>query len=103
MIAYIVSLFAGIGLWTAIGVTLASPYPLPITGTLTLAFASSAFVDDPAIQFATGGRTLGLFSSIRGAQAAAEALRGRIDHPILLQGEETGIWIEEVPGEIGGS
>jgi ATP-dependent DNA helicase DinG len=38
---------------------------------------------------AAGGRTLGLFSSMRGAQAAAEALRGRMDHPILLQGEET--------------
>ncbi|MEU1542321.1 ATP-dependent DNA helicase [Actinacidiphila glaucinigra] len=38
---------------------------------------------------AAGGRTLGLFSSMRAAQAAAEALRGRIDHPILLQGEET--------------
>ncbi|MFJ9409370.1 ATP-dependent DNA helicase [Streptomyces sp. NPDC101393] len=38
---------------------------------------------------AAGGRTLGLFSSMRGAQAAAEALRGRLDVPILLQGEET--------------
>lgn len=38
---------------------------------------------------AAGGRTLGLFSSMRGAQAAAEALRGRLDHPVLLQGEET--------------
>lgn len=38
---------------------------------------------------AAGGRTLGLFSSMRGAQAAAESLRGRLDHPILLQGEET--------------
>ncbi|WP_431966172.1 ATP-dependent DNA helicase [Actinacidiphila sp. bgisy160] len=38
---------------------------------------------------AAGGRTLGLFSSMRAAQGAAEALRGRIDHPILLQGEET--------------
>ncbi|MFJ4849869.1 MULTISPECIES: ATP-dependent DNA helicase [unclassified Streptomyces] len=38
---------------------------------------------------AAGGRTLGLFSSMRAAQAAAEALRGRIDHPVLLQGEET--------------
>ncbi|MGP3923799.1 ATP-dependent DNA helicase [Streptomyces sp. 8N616] len=38
---------------------------------------------------AAGGRTLGLFSSMRGAQAAAEALRGRLDLPILLQGEET--------------
>ncbi|WP_411145084.1 ATP-dependent DNA helicase [Streptomyces sp. x-80] len=38
---------------------------------------------------AAGGRTLGLFSSMRGAQAAAEAMRDRLDMPILLQGEET--------------
>ncbi|MEU3711780.1 ATP-dependent DNA helicase [Streptomyces catenulae] len=38
---------------------------------------------------AAGGRTLGLFSSMRGAQAAAEAMRGRLDLPVLLQGEET--------------
>ncbi|OII70624.1 ATP-dependent DNA helicase [Streptomyces sp. CC77] len=38
---------------------------------------------------AAGGRTLGLFSSMRAAQAAAEELRGRLDRPILLQGEDT--------------
>ncbi|WP_267243763.1 ATP-dependent DNA helicase [Streptomyces sp. PR69] len=39
---------------------------------------------------AAGGRTLGLFSSMRAAQAAAEELRTRIpEYPILLQGEET--------------
>ena len=38
---------------------------------------------------AAGGRTLGLFSSMRAAQTAAEALRERLDVPILLQGEET--------------
>ncbi|MCX5143383.1 ATP-dependent DNA helicase [Streptomyces sp. NBC_00338] len=38
---------------------------------------------------AAGGRTLGLFSSMRAAQAAAEELRGRLEKPILLQGEET--------------
>ncbi|NGO71941.1 ATP-dependent DNA helicase, partial [Streptomyces boncukensis] len=38
---------------------------------------------------AAGGRTLGLFSSMRGAQTAAEELRGRLGLPILLQGEET--------------
>ncbi|MEV6782306.1 ATP-dependent DNA helicase [Streptomyces sp. NPDC051098] len=38
---------------------------------------------------AAGGRTLGLFSSMRAAQAAAEELRGRLDNRILLQGEET--------------
>ncbi|MDJ0341595.1 ATP-dependent DNA helicase [Streptomyces sp. H10-C2] len=38
---------------------------------------------------AAGGRTLGLFSSMRGAQAAAEAMRARLENPVLLQGEET--------------
>ncbi|MGW1377927.1 ATP-dependent DNA helicase [Streptomyces sp. NPDC002446] len=38
---------------------------------------------------AAGGRTLGLFSSMRAAQAAAQELRDRLDVPILLQGEET--------------
>jgi ATP-dependent DNA helicase DinG len=39
---------------------------------------------------AAGGRTLGLFSSMRAAQLAAEELRTRIpEFPILLQGEET--------------
>ncbi|MFR9755118.1 ATP-dependent DNA helicase [Streptomyces sp. TR06-5] len=38
---------------------------------------------------AAGGRTLGLFSSMRAAQTAAEDLRGRLDLPILLQGEDT--------------
>ncbi|WP_190125059.1 ATP-dependent DNA helicase [Streptomyces inusitatus] len=38
---------------------------------------------------AAGGRTLGLFSSMRAAQAAAEELRGRLGNRILLQGEET--------------
>ncbi|OEJ94081.1 ATP-dependent DNA helicase [Streptomyces thermolilacinus] len=38
---------------------------------------------------AAGGRTLGLFSSMRAAQAAAEELRGRLGVPVLLQGEDT--------------
>ncbi|OEV04650.1 ATP-dependent DNA helicase [Streptomyces oceani] len=38
---------------------------------------------------AAGGRTLGLFSSMRAAQTAADELRERLDVPILLQGEET--------------
>ncbi|WP_245194525.1 ATP-dependent DNA helicase [Kitasatospora phosalacinea] len=38
---------------------------------------------------AAGGRTLGLFSSMRAAQTAAEKLRERLDVPILLQGEDT--------------
>jgi ATP-dependent DNA helicase DinG len=38
---------------------------------------------------AAGGRTLGLFSSRRGAEAAAEALRERLDVPILCQGDDS--------------
>lgn len=37
---------------------------------------------------AAGGRTLGLFSSMRAAKAATEALRERIDSPILCQGDD---------------
>ncbi len=37
---------------------LANSYPLPLTGTITLTFASTVGnIDDPAIQFSTGGRT----------------------------------------------
>jgi ATP-dependent DNA helicase DinG len=38
---------------------------------------------------AAGGRTLGLFSSMRAAVEAAESMRGRLDVPILCQGEES--------------
>ena len=38
---------------------------------------------------AAGGRTLGLFSSMRAAKEAAEAIRERCDHPVLCQGEDT--------------
>jgi len=42
----------------SLGVQLAEPYPLELTGRLTLTFQSDSLVDDPAIQFATGGRTI---------------------------------------------
>ncbi|MEV4618305.1 ATP-dependent DNA helicase [Asanoa sp. NPDC049573] len=38
---------------------------------------------------ALGGRTLGLFSSRRAAQQAAELVRARTDLPVLLQGDES--------------
>ncbi|MFD8493468.1 ATP-dependent DNA helicase [Amycolatopsis sp. NPDC059657] len=38
---------------------------------------------------AAGGRTLGLFSSMRAAKQAAEELRDRIKYPILCQGEDS--------------
>src|SRR6516162_11696035 len=37
---------------------------------------------------AAGGRTLGLFSSMRAARQAADELRGRIGYPLLCQGED---------------
>ena len=37
---------------------------------------------------AAGGRTLGLFSSRRGAEQAAEHVREHLEHPVLLQGED---------------
>ncbi|MFI6048038.1 ATP-dependent DNA helicase [Nocardia sp. NPDC051321] len=37
---------------------------------------------------AAGGRTLGLFSSMRAAKAATEALRERLDTPVLCQGDD---------------
>jgi ATP-dependent DNA helicase DinG len=41
-----------------------------------------------ALISALGGRTLGLFSSMRAARAAAEAMRERLDTPVLCQGED---------------
>ena len=38
---------------------------------------------------AAGGRTLGLFSSLRGAQAAATAIAERLSYTVLCQGEDS--------------
>lgn len=51
--------------------------------------ATPAQLDEIAdLVSAAGGRTLGLFSSHRAARAAAEAMRERLDVPVLLQGED---------------
>jgi hypothetical protein len=42
----------------ATGLTLAAAYPLNLNGTLTLTFNSDVFSNDPAVQFAVGGRTV---------------------------------------------
>jgi ATP-dependent DNA helicase DinG len=42
-----------------------------------------------ALITAAGGRTLGLFSSMRAAKAAAEIMRDRLDTPVLCQGDDT--------------
>lgn len=55
-----------------------------------------AYLDEIAeLISAAGGRTLGLFSSMRAAQQAAEALRSRVGVPILCQGEDaTGLLVQ---------
>jgi ATP-dependent DNA helicase DinG len=51
--------------------------------------ASAAAIEELASLIeAAGGRTLGLFSSMRAAEAAAETMRERLEVPILCQGEE---------------
>ncbi|MFB8347629.1 ATP-dependent DNA helicase [Streptomyces niveus] len=81
------------------GIDVGSPFDYPKQGILYVARHLSPpgregsrgdMMDELAeLVEAAGGRTLGLFSSMRGAQAAAEELRGRLDTPVLLQGEET--------------
>jgi ATP-dependent DNA helicase DinG len=45
---------------------------------------------------AAGGRTLGLFSSMRAAKAAAEEMRERLDTPVLCQGDDaTGALVDK--------
>jgi hypothetical protein len=41
-----------------VGLALETPYPLDLNGTLTLAFNSAVFSDDPTIQFSNGARTV---------------------------------------------
>ncbi|WP_326768249.1 ATP-dependent DNA helicase [Streptomyces sp. NBC_01591] len=81
------------------GLDVGSPFDYPKQGILYVArhlatpgreSSRTDMLDELAeLVEAAGGRTLGLFSSMRAAQAAAEDMRGRLDKPILLQGEET--------------
>ncbi|OBJ51281.1 ATP-dependent helicase [Mycobacterium sp. 1423905.2] len=49
---------------------------------------------------AAGGRTLGLFSSMRAARAAAEAMRERLSTPVLCQGDDsTSALVEQFSGD----
>ncbi|MDN5860884.1 MAG: ATP-dependent DNA helicase, partial [Pseudonocardia sp.] len=49
-----------------------------------------AYLDEIAgLVEAAGGRTLGLFSSMRAAKQATEALRARLSTPLLCQGEDS--------------
>jgi len=42
----------------SVGLTLTDPYPVALTGVLTLSDTSDSFPIDPAVQFVTGGRSL---------------------------------------------
>ncbi|WP_445164131.1 ATP-dependent DNA helicase [Mycobacterium sp. Dal123C01] len=49
---------------------------------------------------AAGGRTLGLFSSMRAARSAAEAMRERLSTPVLCQGDDsTSALVEQFSAE----
>ncbi|MFE7722122.1 ATP-dependent DNA helicase [Nocardia rhizosphaerihabitans] len=51
---------------------------------------SPAYLDEiEQLITSAGGRTLGLFSSMRAAKAATEALRERLDTPVLCQGDDS--------------
>ncbi|MGB8994990.1 MAG: ATP-dependent DNA helicase [Pseudonocardiaceae bacterium] len=60
-----------------------------------------AYLDElAALVTAAGGRTLALFSSMRAARQAAEALRSQLDVPVLCQGEDaTGLLVQQFAGD----
>lgn len=80
------------------GLDVGSPFDYPRQGILYVArhlpapgreSTTDAQLDEIAeLIEAAGGRTLGLFSSRRAALAAAEAMRERLDVPILCQGDD---------------
>ncbi len=80
------------------GLDVGSPFDYPKQGILYVAKhlappgrdgMSKAVLDElAALVEAAGGRTLGLFSSRRAAELAAEELRDRLDVPILCQGDD---------------
>jgi ATP-dependent DNA helicase DinG len=80
------------------GVDVGSPFDYPRQGILYIARrlpppgrepATDAQLDEiEALVTAAGGRTLGLFSSRRAAVTVAEAMRERLDVPVLVQGED---------------
>jgi hypothetical protein len=63
--------------------SLTSDYPIPITGTLTLTFAGSAGVDDPSIQFSSGGRTLTFTIPANSTTAPAIQLQSGTDAGVI--------------------
>lgn len=80
------------------GLDVGSPFDYPRQGICYVARrlptpgrepATEAQLDEIAtLVEAAGGATLGLFTSRRAAQVAAEAMRERLDVPVLLQGDD---------------
>ena len=81
------------------GIDVGSPFDHPRSGILYVARRlpppgrdglPESYLDElRELITAAGGRTLGLFSSMRAARQAAEELRGRIDYPLLCQGDDS--------------
>jgi ATP-dependent DNA helicase DinG len=82
--------------WT--GMDVGSPFDHPRSGILYVArhlpppgrdqLPEAYLTELEELIDAAGGRTLGLFSSMRAAKQAAEALRERISQPLLCQGDD---------------
>jgi ATP-dependent DNA helicase DinG len=82
--------------WT--GMDVGSPFDHPRSAILYVAKhlpppgrdgLAESYLDELAeLIEAAGGRTLGLFSSMRAAKQAADSLRGRIEYPLLCQGDD---------------
>lgn len=82
--------------WT--GIDVGSPFDHPRSAILYVAKhlpppgrdgLDASYLDEIAeLIEAAGGRTLGLFSSMRAAKQATEELRGRIGFPLLCQGDD---------------
>jgi ATP-dependent DNA helicase DinG len=80
------------------GIDVGSPFDHPRSGILYIAkhlpapgrdgLADSYLNEIAELIEAAGGRTLGLFSSMRAARQAAEELAGRIGYPLLCQGDD---------------
>jgi ATP-dependent DNA helicase DinG len=80
------------------GIDVGSPFDHPRSGILYLARhlpppgrdgLPEPYLDElRELITAAGGRTLGLFSSMRAARQAAAELRERIDYPLLCQGDD---------------
>ena len=87
------------------GLDVGSPFDYPRRGILYVARRlpppgrdglPGAYLDEIAeLIDAAGGRTLGLFSSMRAARQAAEQLRRRLSTPVLCQGEDATMQLVE--------